>query len=177
MRVLLLPTLGVNRRTEATRLKDALGVPLLVPAELLCAALAARTPLGREAGEMLAAGVPLADGIMLGMLDERLAQPDVHAGFILDGYPRSLAQAQALDALLARRRQSVDAAVQLAVDEALLIQRLMDVAGADHVGGADGIRAHLRELEAGNAPVAEHYRGQGKLTALEPLITRISPNQ
>lgn len=175
MRVILLPTLGVNRRAEATRLKHALGVPLIVPAELLCAAMAARTPLGLEAGRMLAAGVPLADGIMLGMLDERLAEPDVRAGFIVDGYPRTLAQAQALDALLARRQQPVDAVVQLEVDEELMIQRLMDVAGAD-AEGADVIRARLRELDAGHAPVAEHYRIQGKRTALEALITGVSPN-
>ena len=123
MRLVLLGAPGSGKGTQATRLKEALNVPHISTGELLRAAVAAGTPLGVKAKEVMAAGNLVSDDIVLGMLEERLGQADVKAGFILDGYPRNLAQANALDGLLARLQQPVDVAVQLDVGTDLLIQR------------------------------------------------------
>jgi adenylate kinase len=162
MRLIVLSLPSVEARTRVTRLANGLGVPHLELGTLLRAAMAARTPLGLLAQAMVNAGDLVPDDIVLGILEERLGQPDAQAGFLLDNYPRDLAQARALDALLTRLHQPVDAAVQLEDDDGSLRERL---AGA----GDDVTRARLDALRARHALVAEHYRTQGKLTALAQL--------
>ena len=122
MRLVLLGAPGSGKGTQATRLKEALGVPHISTGELLRAAVAAGTELGKQAKAVMERGELVSDDIVLGMLEERLGQADVGNGFILDGYPRNLAQANALDALLARLQQPVDVAVQLDVGTELLCQ-------------------------------------------------------
>jgi len=165
MRLVLLGAPGSGKGTQATRLKDALGVPHISTGELLRAAVAANTPLGREAKAVMERGELVSDAIVLGMLEERLSQPDVANGFILDGYPRNLAQANALDALLARLNQPVDVALQLDVDTELLIQRL--AGRAQQEGRADdnpeSVRNRLRVYTDQTAPVVDYYRKQGRL--------------
>ena len=117
MRLVLLGAPGSGKGTQATRLKEALGVPHISTGELLRAAVAAGTELGKQAKAVMERGELVSDDIVLGMLEERLGQADVGNGFILDGYPRNLAQANALDALLARLQQPVDVAVQQDVGE------------------------------------------------------------
>ena len=97
MRLVLLGAPGSGKGTQAARLKKELGVPHISTGDLLRAAVAAGTPLGRKAKAVMDAGQLVSDDIMLGMLEERLAQPDAKGGFILDGYPRNLAQVEALD--------------------------------------------------------------------------------
>lgn len=165
MRLVLLGAPGSGKGTQATRLKQALDVPHISTGELLRAAVAAGTPLGLKAKEVMAAGNLVSDEIVLGMLEERLGQSDVQSGFILDGYPRNLAQAHALDALLARLQQPVDVAVQLDVGAELLIQRLAGRAQAE--GRADdspeAVRNRLRVYTDQTAPVIDFYRSRGKL--------------
>ncbi len=165
MRLVLLGAPGSGKGTQATRLKDALNVPHISTGELLRAAVAAGTPLGLKAKEVMAAGNLVSDEIVLGMLEERLSQPDVRGGFILDGYPRNLAQANALDELLARLQQPVDVAVQLDVGTDLLIQRLAGRAQAE--GRADdspeAVRNRLRVYTDQTAPVIDFYRNGRKL--------------
>jgi adenylate kinase len=181
MRLVLLGAPGSGKGTQATRLKEALNVPHISTGELLRAAVAAGTPLGLKAKEVMAAGNLVSDDIVLGMLEERLGQPDVANGFILDGYPRNLAQANALDALLARLQQPVDVAVQLDVGTELLIQRLAGRAQAE--GRADdspeAVRNRLRVYTDQTAPVIDFYRGCGKLIcvfgvgSVDEVLTRV----
>lgn len=165
MRLVLLGAPGSGKGTQAARLKEALNVPHISTGELLRAAVAAGTPLGLKAREVMAAGNLVSDDIVLGMLEERLGQPDTANGFILDGYPRNLAQANALDALLARLQQPVDIAVQLDVGTELLVQRLAGRAQAE--GRADdspeAVRNRLRVYGDQTAPVIDFYRACNKL--------------
>lgn len=165
MRLVLLGAPGSGKGTQATRLRDALGIPHISTGELLRGAVAAGTPLGLKAKEVMAAGNLVCDEIVLGMLEARLGQSDVGGGFILDGYPRNLAQANSLDGLLARLRQPVDVAVQLDVGTELLIQRIAGRAQAE--GRADdspeAVRNRLRVYTDQTAPVIDFYRSRGKL--------------
>ena len=168
MRLVLLGAPGSGKGTQATRLKEALEVPHISTGDLLRAAVAADTPLGRKAKEVMERGELVSDEIVLGMLEERLGQGDVGNGFILDGYPRNLVQANALDALLSRLAQPVDLAVQLDVGAELLIQRIAGRAQAE--GRADdnpeSVRNRLRVYTDQTAPVIDFYRGQGKLVCV-----------
>lgn len=165
MRLVLLGAPGSGKGTQATRLKEALGVPHISTGELLRGAVAAKTPLGLKAHEVMAAGNLVSDEIVLGMLEERLGKDDVGGGFILDGYPRNLAQANSLDALLSRLQQPVDVAVQLDVGTDLLITRLAGRAQAEGRAddSPDAVRQRLRVYTDLTAPVIDFYRGQGKL--------------
>jgi len=181
MRLVLLGAPGSGKGTQAARLKEALAVPHISTGDLLRAAVAAGTPLGLQAKEVMARGELVSDDIVLGMLEDRLRQPDTAGGFILDGYPRNLAQANALDALLARLGQPVDIAVQLDVDTELLIQRIAGRAQAE--GRADdspeAVRNRLRVYSDQTAPVIDYYRGRNKLVcvfgvgAMEEVLARV----
>lgn len=168
MRLVLLGAPGSGKGTQATLLKEALQVPHISTGDLLRAAVAAGTPLGLKAKEVMARGELVSDELVLGMLEERLGKDDVKGGFILDGYPRNLAQANALDALLAKLNQPVDVAVQLDVGTELLITRLAGRAQAE--GRADdnpeSVRNRLRVYSDQTAPVIDFYRGQGKLACV-----------
>src|SRR5688572_26106533 len=135
MRLVLLGAPGSGKGTQATRMREHLQVPHITTGGLLRAAVDAGTPLGLIAAPIMAAGNLVSDELMLGMLEERLTAGDTGNGFILDGYPRNLAQANALDALLEKIGQPVDLAVQLDVDGELLIARLAGRAQAE--GRAD----------------------------------------
>lgn len=168
MRLVLLGAPGSGKGTQATRLKDALSVPHISTGELLRAAVKAGTPLGMQAKAVMDRGELVSDDIVLGMLEERLREGDTGKGFILDGYPRNLAQANALDALLQRLGQPVDVAVQLDVGTELLVQRLAGRAQAE--GRTDdspeAVRNRLRVYSDQTAPVIDFYRGCGKLVCV-----------
>lgn len=169
MRLVLLGAPGSGKGTQATRLREHLQVPHISTGELLRAAVAAGTPLGLQAKAVMAAGNLVSDAIVLGMLEDRFTQPDTRNGFILDGYPRNLAQANALDALLTKIDQPMDIAVQLDVDQDLLVDRLAGRAKAE--GRADdspeAVRNRLKVYEEQTAPVVDFYRNQGKLAHLD----------
>ncbi|NZA28167.1 adenylate kinase [Luteimonas sp. SJ-92] len=169
MRLVLLGAPGSGKGTQAARLKDALNVPHISTGDLLRAEVAAGTPLGLQAKEVMARGDLVSDEILLGMLEDRFSRDDTREGFILDGYPRNLAQAAALDALLQRLGQPFDAAVQLAVDNELLIERLAGRAQAE--GRADdrpeSVRKRLQVYDQQTAPVIEFYRQHGQLTVVD----------
>src|SRR5690606_19698094 len=143
--------------------------PHISTGDLLRAEVAAGTPLGLQAKGVMARGDLVSDEILLGMLRSRFSQEDTRAGFILDGYPRNLAQAAALDELLASLGQKFDAAVQLAVDNEQIIERLAGRAKAE--GRADdtpeSVRHRLNVYDEKTAPVIDYYRQHGQLTVVD----------
>lgn len=169
MRLVLLGAPGSGKGTQAAKLKEHLQVPHISTGDLLRAEVAAGTPLGREAKEIMARGDLVSDEILLGMLEERFSRPDTANGFILDGYPRNLAQAAALDKLLQRIGQPMDFALQLDVDNELLIDRIAGRAKAE--GRADdnpeSVRKRLQVYDQQTAPVIEFYRQHGQLTVVD----------
>jgi len=169
MRLVLLGAPGSGKGTQATRLKEHLQVPHISTGDLLRAEVAAGSKLGREAKAVMDCGNLVSDEILLGMLEERLARPDTANGFILDGYPRNLAQAAALDKLLARIGQPMDFAVQLEVPTDLLVERIAGRATAE--GRADdspeSVRNRLDIYNCQTAPVIDFYRQRGKLTVVD----------
>lgn len=173
MRLVLLGAPGSGKGTQAARLREHLQVPHISTGDLLRAAVRAGTPLGLQAKAVMESGGLVSDEIVLGMLEERLTAGDTGNGFILDGYPRNLAQANALDTLLARLHQPVDVAVQLDVDTELLIERL---AGRAQVEGRaddtpEAVRNRLKVYNEATAPVVEFYRQSGRLVHLDGVGT------
>ena len=173
MRLVLLGAPGSGKGTQATRLEQHLQVPHITTGGLLRGAVAARTPLGQVVGPIMAAGDLVSDELMLGVLEERFADPDTRGGFILDGYPRNLAQARALDQLLERIGQPMDVAVQLEVGTDLLVQRLAGRAQAEGRAddSPDAVRNRLAVYEQQTAPVVDFYRTLGKLVHLDGVGT------
>ncbi len=169
MRLVLLGAPGSGKGTQATRLREHLQVPHISTGDLLRAAVKAGTELGRKAKAVMESGGLVSDDIVLGMLEERLTAGDTGNGFVLDGYPRNLAQANALDALLGRLGQPVDIAVQLDVDAELLITRLAGRAQAE--GRADdspeAVRHRLQVYNDATAPVVDYYRNSGRLACVD----------
>lgn len=124
MRLVLLGAPGSGKGTQAQRLRDQKGIPQVSSGDLLRDAVARGTDLGLRAKKAMDAGELVTDDIVLGLIRERLGRPDAAAGFILDGYPRNVAQAGALDALLADLQQPLDSVVLMNVDEKALVMRL-----------------------------------------------------
>lgn len=173
MRLVLLGAAGSGKGTQAVRLKEHLRVPHLSTGDLLRAEVAAGSPLGEEAREVMARGDLVSDAILLGMLEARFSRPDTGNGFILDGYPRNLAQAAALGELLLRIGQPVDAAVQLDVPTDMLVERIAGRAKAE--GRADdspeSVRNRLRVYEEETAPVIEFYAQKSQLARVDGVGT------
>ena len=173
MRLVLLGAPGSGKGTQATRLKEFLAVPHISTGELLRGAVAAGTALGLQAKEVMEAGGLVSDDVVLGMLEERWQKADTGNGFILDGYPRNLVQANALGELLAKLKQPIDLAIALDVDTELLVGRLAGRAKAE--GRADdspeAVRNRLGVYRAQTAPVVDYYRNLGKLAHLDGVGT------
>ncbi|HET7299988.1 MAG TPA: adenylate kinase [Oleiagrimonas sp.] len=169
MRIVLLGAPGSGKGTQATRLKTELGIPHISTGDLLRAAVKASTPLGLKAKAVMDAGHLVSDEIVLGMLEERLAEPDAGAGFILDGYPRNLAQVQALDGLLERLNKPLDAVVKLEVPNEEIVSRceirFKEQGRADD--NPDTVRKRLGVYAEQTAPVAEWYSEHGMLRAVD----------
>jgi adenylate kinase len=123
VRLILLGAPASGKGTQAAVLCERFGVPKISTGDMLRAALAAGTPLGKQAEGIMKAGKLVPDSVVIGLVEERLGQPDAAAGFILDGFPRTVAQAEALEALLARKRAPLDGVVQIDVDRDLLLER------------------------------------------------------
>jgi adenylate kinase len=124
MRIVLLGAPGAGKGTQSQRLVERAGIPQISTGDLLRAAVARGSELGRQAQEAMAAGRLVDDALVLGMIRERLGEKDARKGFILDGFPRNLAQAHALERLLADLKQPLDAVVQLEVDYGELVRRI-----------------------------------------------------
>ena len=192
MRIVLLGAPGSGKGTQAKLLVDKYKIPQISTGDLLRAAVAAGTELGKKAKATMDAGGLVSDDIVLGIIQERLSKPDAKAGFILDGFPRNIPQAQALDAMLARLGQPLQLALLVDVDNEVLMKRLTGrrtcgQCGAiynvyfsppktankcDKCGGAlthrsddneDTVRNRLKVYEDQTSPLVAYYKAQGKL--------------
>lgn len=177
MRLVLLGPPGAGKGTQAARLVEKHGVPQLSTGDMLRAAVAAKTPIGLKAKEIMDAGSLVPDEVVIGLIDERLDSPDCANGFILDGFPRTVAQAEALQRLLDRRGLSLDAVLELAVDEAALVDRMRKrVNETRAAGGAvraddnpESFKTRLEAYRAQTAPVSAHYSGRSELTKIDGM--------
>jgi adenylate kinase len=196
MRIVLLGAPGSGKGTQAKKLTDKYHVPQISTGDLLRAAVKAGTLLGLQAKAAMDAGRLVSDEIVLGMIKERLSQADAQKGFILDGFPRNLAQAEALDTLLAKLKQPLQAALLIEVDLDTLIQRMTgrrtcescgqmyniytspsklddrcDKCGGNLRHRADDneetIGNRLRVYEGQTAPLINFYRDQGILRTVQ----------
>lgn len=169
MRLVLLGAPGSGKGTQAARLQAELGVPHISTGDLLRAAVKAGTPLGLKARSVMEAGQLVSDEIVLGMLEERVGHADAAKGFILDGYPRNIAQCEALETLLARIDQPLDIALKLDVPSELIIDRLAGRAQAE--GRKDDtpetVRERLRVYAEQTEPVAAYFARVGKLVVVD----------
>lgn len=166
MRIVLLGAPGSGKGTQAALLKQKLGLAHISTGDLLRAQVAAGTELGLAAKSVMDRGELVSDEIVLGMLEARMQEADVARGFILDGYPRNVAQCQALSELLQRIGMPVQFAILLEVDEQALLQRLAGRASKE--GRADdspeSVSFRLQVYQQQTSPVVDFYAQQGLLT-------------
>ena len=181
MRIVLLGAPGSGKGTQAALMVKELELPHISTGDLLRAAVAAGTELGIKAKAVMDRGELVSDDIMLGLIEERLGRDDVAGGFILDGYPRNLAQATALDGLLERIGQPVDEALQIDVDPEMVVARIAKRAAEE--GRSDDteevVRNRLKIYADQTAPVVDYYADKGILSrvlgdgSIEQVFQRI----
>jgi len=156
VRLVLVGPPGAGKGTQAVRLADRLDVPHISTGDLFRANLSENTPLGLAAKRFMDAGELVSDEVTVGMVRERLAEEDAAKGFILDGFPRTVAQADALSEFLHADGNELDAVVALEVPEDLLVRRLLGRGRADDT--EEVIRRRQEIYRAETAPLLEHYR-------------------
>ena len=164
-RVALLGPPGAGKGTQADLLAEHLGVPAVGTGELLRAAVAAGTPLGLVARQAMDAGGLVPDDLVGRLVLDRLAWPDARPGFILDGFPRTVAQAEALDAALTADRRPLQRVLLLAVPEAALIERLRARGRPDD--RPDVLQHRLQVYHAETEPLIVHYARRGRLRSID----------
>ncbi len=172
-RIVLLGPPGAGKGTQAAAIVDALGIPHISTGDMLRAAVKAGTPVGLTAKAVMDSGELVGDEIVIGIAEERLSEDDAKRGFLLDGFPRTLAQAEALERLLTKLDCAVDVCLALSVDNEAVVQRLLKRAEIE--GRADDneetIRERMRVYDAETAPLVEFYRGRDRLTVVSGMGT------
>jgi adenylate kinase len=175
MRLILLGPPGAGKGTQAQRLVQNHGIVQLSTGDMLRAAVAAGTPVGQRAKAIMDRGDLVSDDVMIDIIADRIERPDSAKGFILDGFPRTIAQADALSDLLARKELKLDTVIEIAVNDAMLRDR---IAGrAKETGGAraddtlETLAKRLAVYHAQTAPVADYYRRKGMLKTVDGMGT------
>ncbi|WP_433599740.1 adenylate kinase [Nocardia sp. CA-135953] len=157
MRLVLLGPPGAGKGTQADLLSDKLGVPHISTGDLFRTNISARTPLGREAQKYIDAGDLVPSDVTNRMVEARVAEPDAANGFVLDGYPRTVDQADALEKILADMDKKLDAVLCFVVPEETVVGRMM--ARGRNDDNEDVIRNRLRVYREETEPLLEHYDG------------------
>ena len=171
MIVILFGPPGAGKGTQGALLRDRLGLPHLSTGDMLREIVAGDSELGREIGATLARGAFADSAMVLAMVEDRIRRPDCDAGFVLDGFPRTLPQALALDDLLAREGRPLDVAIQLLVGPDAVAHRLLGRAAASGNPRPDDraevIPARLERYRDQTGPAIEHYRSTRRLASLD----------
>ncbi|KRE03630.1 adenylate kinase [Bosea sp. Root670] len=177
MRLIFLGPPGAGKGTQAARIVAKHGIPQLSTGDMLRAAVAAGTPVGQKAKAVMDAGGLVSDEIVIGIVADRIEEADARKGFILDGFPRTLAQAEALDKMLDGKGLKLDAVLELRVDQTKLVDRIVRRAEEARAAGQpvrkdDDPEVFKTRLEAYNrdtAVVAPYYDKRGQLTAIDGM--------
>jgi adenylate kinase len=179
MRLILLGPPGAGKGTQAQRLVHKHGILQLSTGEMLRAAVAAQTPVGLKAKDVMANGGLAPDDIVIGIIAERIAQPDAANGFILDGFPRTVPQAEALDRLLKSKKLKLDAVVELRVNESALLQRVearvAEMRARGEVVRIDDtpevLTKRLANYRTLTEPLVHYYSEKRKLVTIDGMMT------
>ncbi|MDQ0355368.1 adenylate kinase [Rhodoplanes tepidamans] len=177
MRLILLGPPGAGKGTQAQHLVQAWSIVQLSTGDMLRAAVKAGTPVGLKAKDIMARGELVPDAVVVAIVADRISEPDAANGFILDGFPRTVPQAEALETMLAEKGLSLDAVVELKVDEKALLDRVekrvreMTARGeplrADD--NAEALKTRLEAYRSQTAPLAAYYEGKGKLRTIDGM--------
>jgi adenylate kinase len=200
MNIILLGAPGAGKGTQAQRLQQDLGMVQLSTGDMLRAAVKSGSPLGQKAKDIMDAGKLVPDEIMVGLIEARIAQPDCAKGFILDGFPRTEAQADALDKMLARAGKKLDRVIEMEVDEQALTERVVgrytcakcgagyhdkfkrpkvdgvcDVCGSTEFtrrkdDNAETMKTRMAAYRAQTAPLLPYYRAKGVLKKVDGMV-------
>jgi adenylate kinase len=179
MRLILLGPPGSGKGTQAQRLVQRHGIIQLSTGELLRAAVAAQTPVGLKAKDIMASGGLVPDEIVVGIISERLDQPDAAKGFILDGFPRTVPQAEALDELLKKKHMRLDAVIELRVNESALLQRVENRVAEMRARGEqvrvddtpEVLTRRLASYRSLTEPLIHYYSERRKLLTVDGMMT------
>jgi adenylate kinase len=179
MRLILLGPPGSGKGTQAQRLVQRYGIVQLSTGDMLRAAVAAQTPVGIKAKDIMASGGLVPDDVVIGIISDRLDQPDAKKGFILDGFPRTVPQAEALDALLKKKRMRLDAVIELRVNESALLQRVETRAAEMRARGEERrnddtpevLTKRLASYRALTEPLIQYYSDRRKLATVDGMMS------
>jgi adenylate kinase len=175
MKLILLGPPGAGKGTQAQRISAVFGIPQLSTGEMLRAAVAKATKIGRKAKPLMEAGKLVPDDVVVGAIADRIEAPDCQNGFILDGFPRNLAQAKALDQMLKKKKTALDVVIEIRVDEAELFNRIetrikqAGEAGARADDNPETLKKRIAIYREQTAPLIPYYEKTRKLKVVDGM--------